>query len=107
MESATGSICEQNGRVCSVFSVKRKTGFTESEFSPLQPFSSQILSLACAAVQNSKNYCAYANERLFLPNPVGTMLHILEADLYKWWFLLFGHRRSLLGTHIILTTANV
>lgn len=61
--------------------------------------------LACVAIPNSKNYCVYANERLFLSNPVGTMLHVLEADLYKWLFLLFGGRRGLV--RITLITANV
>lgn len=41
---------------------------------------------------NSNNYCLYANERQFQPNPVGTMLQIASADLYKWLFLLFRQR---------------
>lgn len=35
------------------------------------------------------------------------MLPILAVDLYKWWFLLFRHRQSLLAEHIVLITANV
>lgn len=35
------------------------------------------------------------------------MLPILALDLYKWRFLLFGHRQSLLAEHIVLITANM
>lgn len=83
------------------------TSIYRKGFSSPQPSSSQIRSLACVVIPNSRNYCAYANERLFLPNPVGTMLPILALDLYKWRFLLFRHRQSLLAEHIVLITANV
>lgn len=94
--------CSARTFKCSCITRIYRKGF----YSP-QPSSSQIRSLACVVIPNSRNYCAYANERLFLPNPVGTMLPILAVDLYKWWFLLFRHRQSLLAEHIVLITANV
>lgn len=35
------------------------------------------------------------------------MLPILALDLYKWRFLVFRHRQSLLAEHIVLITANM